>query len=226
MRFAAWPRALLLTPGAGSDRNHPSLLAIEAAVAPLAVARVDFPYRRAGRKRPDATSRMVACVIEEAGALAARAGVPPDQVVLGGRSMGGRMCSMAVAQGLRACGLVLIAYPLHPPGRPQQVRTEHFANLATPCLFISGTKDPFASPRELEDASAGITGPVTHVWIEGAGHELKGGNAAVAAAVRTWLTEHSPSPPDGPGPGVMDVEWGEPPNADAEDGSSLKPGSD
>ena len=86
------PGALLLTPGAGSDRHHPSLVAIEEAVASVAVTRVDFPYRRAGRKAPDPAHRMVACVVEEATALAARAGVPPERVFLGGRSMGGRIC--------------------------------------------------------------------------------------------------------------------------------------
>lgn len=188
MSFPAAPGALLLTPGAGSDRNHPSLVAIEAAVAPIAVARVDFPYRRAGRRSPDRAPRMVACVIDEAAALASRAGVSPQQVVLGGRSMGGRMCSMAVAQGLSAGGLVLIAYPLHPPGRPERLRTEHFPALEVPCLFISGTSDPFATPDELETASALIAAPVSHVWIERAGHELRGADARVAAAVAAWLT--------------------------------------
>lgn len=107
--------------------------------------------------------------------------------------MGGRMCSMAVAQGLPAGGLILIAYPLHPPGRPQHLRTEHFPAITIPCLFISGTRDPFATPGELEAASAAIAGPVTHVWIEGAGHELKGADAKVAASVAAWLTD---SPPD------------------------------
>ncbi len=94
----AEPGALLLAPGAGSDRNHSSLTAIEAAVAPMPVARIDFPYRRAGRKAPDRAPRLVACVVEEAAALAETAGVSPERVVLGGRSMGGRMCSMAVAE--------------------------------------------------------------------------------------------------------------------------------
>ncbi len=187
--LAAPPGALLLTPGAGGDRNHPSLVAIEAAVAPVPVARVDFPYRRAGRRGPDPAPRMVACVREEAAALAARAGVSPRLVVLGGRSMGGRMCSLAVAEGLAAGGLVLIAYPLHPPGRPQRLRTEHFPNIEIPCLFVSGTRDPFATPRELEAASELIAGPVTNIWIEGAGHDLKGADAKVAASVAAWLTD-------------------------------------
>ena len=186
------PGALLLTPGAGSDRTHPSLVAIERAVQPMVVARVDFPYRRAGRKAPDPARRLVACVIEEAATLADRAGVPPDRIVLGGRSMGGRICSMAVAQGLPAAGLALLSYPLHPPGRPDRLRTEHFPALQVPCLFVSGTRDPFASPEELESATALIGGPVTHVWVEGAGHALKGADARVATTVAEWLDEQRP----------------------------------
>ena len=184
--FAEPPGALLLTPGAGSDRNQPSLIAIEAAVS-LPVARVDFPYRKAGRKAPDRAPKLVACVVEEAAALAASAGVSPERVVLGGRSMGGRMCSMAVAEGLAASGLVLISYPLHPPGRPDRMRTDHFPALEVPCLFISGTRDAFGPPAELEAATAHVAGPVTHVWIEGAGHGLKGADARVAATVAAWL---------------------------------------
>ncbi|MDP8975763.1 MAG: dienelactone hydrolase [Actinomycetota bacterium] len=182
------PGALLLTPGAGSDSNHPSLIAIEAAVAPMPVARVDFPYRRAGRKAPDRAPRLVACIVQEATALAARSRLPPERVVLGGRSMGGRMCSMAVAEGLPAGGLVLISYPLHPPGRPERMRTEHFPTVDVPCLFTSGTRDAFATPDELEAATAQIAGAVTQVWIEGAGHGLKGADALVATSVAQWLS--------------------------------------
>ena len=182
------PGALLLTPGAGSDHNHPSLTSIEAAVAPLPVARVDFPYRRAGRKAPDRGPRLVACVVEEAAALAAGAAVSPERVVLGGRSMGGRICSMAVAEGLAAAGLVLISYPLHPPGRPERLRIEHFSAVEVPCLFVSGTRDAFATPDELEAATERITGAVTHVWVEGKGHDLKGSDETVAASVAEWMS--------------------------------------
>ncbi len=188
------PWALLLTPGAGSDRNHSSLIAIEAAVAPMPVARIDFPYRRAGRKAPDRAPRLVACVVEEAATLARTAGVSAERVVLGGRSMGGRMCSMAVAEGLAASGLVLISYPLHPPGRPERMRVDHFPAMNVPCLFISGTRDAFATPTELEAASALVPGPVTHVWIEGAGHGLKGADARVAASVADWLAGSAGNP--------------------------------
>jgi predicted alpha/beta-hydrolase family hydrolase len=179
--------ALLLTPGAGSDRNHRSLVAIEEAVAPLPVARVDFPYRKAGRKAPDRADKLEACVVEEAAMLAASAGVAADTIVLGGRSMGGRMCSMAVAHGLPAAGLVLISYPLHPPGRPERLRTEHLPDIAVPCLFVSGDRDNFGTPDELTAATATIAGPVTHVWIPKGRHDLKGADDDIARVVVEWL---------------------------------------
>jgi hypothetical protein len=165
--------ALLLTPGAGSDREHSTLRGIEAALAPLPTARIDFPYRREGRKAPDRTPKLLACVVEEAEALVERAGVPASSLALGGRSMGGRMCSLAVADGLPAAALVLLSYPLHPPGKPESLRVDHFPRLHLPCLFVSGTRDPFGSPAEMEAHTASIPGPVTHVWIEGAGHDVK-----------------------------------------------------
>ena len=181
------PRALLLTPGAGSGRDHPSLVAIEQAVAPLPVARVDFPYRREGRRAPDRAPKLIACVVEEAARLGGRAGVAADEIVLGGRSMGGRMCSMAVAEGLPAAGLVLVAYPLHAPGRPDRLRAEHFPRLAVACLFVSGDRDTFGTPQELEAATGAIPGPVTHHWITGGRHDLKGADHEVATAVAEWL---------------------------------------
>ncbi len=186
-RKAKGAGALLLFPGAGSPASHPALRAIEAAVKPLPTTRADFPYRKEGRRAPDRPPKLLACVVEEAGKLAKKAAVDPSRVVLGGRSMGGRMCSMAVADGLPAAGLVLIAYPLHPPGR-DQLRIEHFPQIEVPCLFVSGTRDPFGSPDELEHHTKAIKGEVDHVWIEGGRHDLRGADAEVAAAVKGWLS--------------------------------------
>ena len=179
--------ALLLAPGAGSDRNHPTSVAVEARVAPLPVARMDFPYRKAGRKAPDRAPVLLDAVREEAAALVASAGIRPARLGLGGRSMGGRMCSMAVADGLPASALVLLSYPLHPPGRPDKLRIEHLPALRVPCLFVSGTKDPFGTPDEIEAHAATIAGSVTFVWVEGAGHEWRRRDDAVAQVVADWL---------------------------------------
>ena len=179
--------AVLLFPGAGTGADHPSLVALEAALAPLPVVRADFPYRREGRRAPDRAPKLVACVVEEAGLLAERAAVAPDRIVLGGRSMGGRMCSMAVADGLPAAGLVLIAYPLHPPGKPENLRIEHLHRIEVPCLFISGTRDPFGTPEELERHTAAIPADVQLHWIDGARHDLKRADDEIAEVVRAWV---------------------------------------
>jgi predicted alpha/beta-hydrolase family hydrolase len=175
-------RAVLLTPGASATRDSSALVAIDRALAAqgVVVERIDLPASRPGPKVDQA-------IVAGAAAVAERAGVGAGRVVLGGRSFGGRMCSMAVAAGLPALGLALISYPLHPPGRPEQLRVEHLPRLDVPCLFVSGTRDPFATPAELEAATGTIPGPVTHVWIEGGGHGLSGRDGAVAAAVRDWV---------------------------------------
>jgi len=194
-RRAKAPRvgALLLAPGAGASSQSPSLVAIEAAVAPLPVERMDFPYRLAGRKAPDRPPVLLDAVRAAAAGLVERAGVAPDRLALGGRSMGGRMCSMAVADGLPAAALVLVAYPLHPPGRPDNLRTAHLPALAVPCLFVQGTRDPFGSPDELTAATATIPGPVTHEWIDGGRHDLKGADRRIGELVAAWLSGLGPS---------------------------------
>jgi uncharacterized protein len=180
---------LLLAPGAGADRDQPTLVALDqAAVAAGAVVeRMDFPYRLAGRRAPDREPVLLAAVREAASGLAVRAGLEPGRLVLGGRSMGGRMCSMAVADGLAALGLALISYPLHPPGRPDRLRVAHFGRLEVPCLFVSGTRDAFGTQEELERETAAIPGPVTRVWIDGKDHGLRGADERVCDAVVGWL---------------------------------------
>lgn len=180
--------ALLLTPGAGSGSDHPTLLAVEDAVAPLPTARIDFPYRLEGRPFPDRPPRLIGTIRDALDDLVRAHDVAPDAVVLGGRSMGGRMCSMAVAEGLPAAGLVLISYPLHPPKKPEKLRTEHLPDVDVPCLFISGTRDDFGTPDELERAHDLVAGPVTVVWVEGGRHELKKVDDQIVAAIVNWLT--------------------------------------
>jgi uncharacterized protein len=182
-------RALLLTPGASAGRDQSALVAMDEAVSPLGVAvqRIDFPYRLAGRRAPDKPAVLVATVVDAAIGLADAVGTTTDAVALGGRSMGGRMCSMAVAEGLPAAALVLVSYPLHPPGRPDRPRTEHLSRLTVPCLFVSGTRDAFGTPDELEGATGSIPGEVTHHWIDGGDHGLRRRDSEVAEVVAGWL---------------------------------------
>ncbi len=177
----------MLTPGAGSGRDHHTLVALERAMAPLPVARVDFPYRRAGRRAPDRQPVLVQSVVEDARAFAASTPAPAREIAFGGRSMGGRICSIAVAEGLPAAGLILISYPLHPPGKPDALRVGHFPDIDVPCLFISGDRDSFGTRDELEAATKAISGPVTHVWVDKGRHELNNVDDQIVAAVNAWL---------------------------------------
>lgn len=178
--------ALLLAPGAGADREHHTLCAVADALAPFPVERMDFPARKAGRKGVDRAPVAIAAVVEEAAHLTAAARIRENRLVLGGRSFGGRMCSMAVAQGLPAAGLVLLSYPLHPPGKPGTLRVEHFSELDVPCLFISGEKDPFGSPAEFERQLKSIPGDVTYIVVPGA-HDPRGQDDVIAEHVRAWI---------------------------------------
>jgi uncharacterized protein len=183
------PAGLVITPGASAGRGHSGLVAIDDALAAngVTVDRVEFPGQAAGKRRTDPPAVCIATVRRSAGELATRLGVTVGRVAVGGRSFGGRMCSMAVAEGLRARALVLVSYPLHPPGRPHQLRSDHFSDLKVPCLFVSGRRDAFATPDELERETATIPGPVTLAFING-DHGLRKSESEAAAIVADWLS--------------------------------------
>jgi uncharacterized protein len=179
---------LILTPGASAGRQQSGLVAIDEAVTPtgVAVERVEFPGQAAGKRRTDPPAVCIETVRTATAALAERLSVPTGRIAIGGRSFGGRMCSLAAAEGLRVAALVLVSYPLHPPGRPERLRTEHFGALDLPCLFVSGRRDAFASPEELERETAAIPGPVTIHFVDG-DHSLRKSEAEVADIVAAWL---------------------------------------
>ncbi len=161
---------LLLTHGAGGGAGQHTLVALEESLD-LPVRRVEFGYRREGRRFPDRAPKLIAEVRLAAEAFAADLGTTAARLVLGGRSMGGRMCSMAVAEGLPASGLVLLSYPLHPPGKPDKLRVEHFGDIDVPTLFVNGDRDPFGTPEEFAAHVDAIAGEVTVHWLEGQGHD-------------------------------------------------------
>ena len=181
---------VLLYPGAGSDSAHPSLVAIERWIAPHRCVRADFPYRKQGRRAPDRAPTLLASIRD------VLVDLPSDEpLVMGGRSMGGRMCSMiaAGADGLPAPanlrGLVLISYPLHPPGKPDQLRVEHLAAIGVPTLFISGSRDTFGTPDEIRRWTATMPrrAGVQHLFVEGKGHDLKGADHTIAGAFLDFM---------------------------------------
>jgi predicted alpha/beta-hydrolase family hydrolase len=184
------PAGLVVTPGASAGRDQSGLLAIDHALSAkgIAVERVEFPSQAAGRRRTDPSAVCIATVRQAAEALASRLGVSTGRIAVGGRSFGGRMSSMAVAEGLEARALVLVSYPLHPPGKPDRLRTSHFPDVQVPCLFISGRRDAFASPDELERETASIPGAVTLAFVDG-DHGLRKSEDEVAAIVADWVSQ-------------------------------------
>lgn len=166
------PSGLLLTHGAGGDSSHRLLVALEEHLQ-LPVYRMDFPYRKEGRKAPDRAPKLMAALHDEVEIAAETLGVRADRLAFGGRSMGGRICSMAIAEGLPASAVVLLSYPLHPPGKPDRLRIEHFPDLTVPTLFVNGDRDPFGTPDELDAHIGAIAGPTQVHWLEGQRHDPK-----------------------------------------------------
>ena len=171
------PLGLILTPGASADREHSTLVAIEQGIPDLAVRRLTLGTTSV----PRAVTKIVAAGAE----LAEELGVKPHRIAYGGRSFGGRSCSVAVAEGLPAAALVLLSYPLHPPGKPDKLRVDHFGDIGVKTLFLSGEKDPFDSPSEFAEHVPSVAGPTTLAWVSGA-HSPKD-EPAIVDAVRTWL---------------------------------------
>jgi len=197
-------RAVLLAHGAGADMNAAALTVVADALADARIPslRFDFPYRAAGRRAPDRAPVLEVAVREAATELARRAQVPLDRLVLGGRSMGGRIASMVAGDRddpIPALGLALLGYPLHPPGKPETLRVEHFSRLSMPVLFVSGTRDAFGTPAELQRHAKKIKGRVTFSWVETGDHGFKPLKASgmtasealtgVAAAVVEFTTQ-------------------------------------
>jgi predicted alpha/beta-hydrolase family hydrolase len=161
---AGW--TFVYAPGAGSNVHDPfgTFACRELAGRGVRCVRFQFPYQEALRRTADRNS-----VLEATWRAVIDAVRDSERLVIGGRSMGGRIASQVVAQGIEADALALFAYPLHPPGRPERRRDEHLPAIGVPTLFCSGTSDAFASPEELAEAAALVPKSRVHL-LEGADH--------------------------------------------------------
>jgi hypothetical protein len=164
---------LIVGHGAGAGMDHPFIVGFCDAVAAegIAAVRFNFPYMEAGRRSPDQAKNAIAAFRSVFEVVLERGG--GRQVLGGGKSYGGRIASMAAAEGMPAAALVFLGYPLHPPGKPDQIRDEHLYGLSIPMLFLHGTKDPFADPARLANVVARLGDRATLVDIEGAGHSFE-----------------------------------------------------
>jgi predicted alpha/beta-hydrolase family hydrolase len=173
--------ALVLTHGAGGNAQAPLLRALgdTFASAGYTVLRCNLPYRQArsfGPPGPGDAARDRAGLKNAAAAIQKLMGFSKHKearIFLGGHSYGGRQSSMLCAEEPDlVAGLLLLSYPLHPPRRPKQQRTQHLPDLRTPTLFVQGTRDPFGSIEEIQRAIKMIPAKTKLLTIEGAGHDL------------------------------------------------------
>ncbi len=170
--FGSGRTVIVLGHGAGGNRRTPQLVRFAESLAASGrrVLLYDFPYTDRGRRAPDppdvleATTRAVGDF--------ARASLGAARLVHGGRSMGGRIASQAVAAGAPADGLVFLGYPLHPPGKPGQLRDRHLPRIDVPMLFVQGTRDTFARPDLLDAVLGRLGGKATLHRVEGGDHSL------------------------------------------------------
>jgi predicted alpha/beta-hydrolase family hydrolase len=182
---------VVLTHGAGGNCAMPLLVTVAMAfcAAGYDVLRCDLPFRQ---RRPKGPPSPAGAAADRAGlreAVTALRAIAPGRMILGGQSYGGRQATMLAADEPHLVdALLLFSYPVHPPGKPERLRTEHFPRLQVPCIFVHGTADPFGSPDELRAALALIAAPTQALVVEGAGHNLKRGRfdlgAVVTATVR------------------------------------------
>lgn len=191
--------SLVIAHGAGSGMDHPFLVGFTSAMNDEGVAtmRFNFPYMEAGRRSPDSAPAAVAAWRAAADVAVKRSGATP--VFVGGKSYGGRIASMAVAEGMPAAGLVFLGYPLHAPGRPDRIRDEHLYSLGVPMLFVQGTGDAFADPKLLARVLKKLGAKAEHHPIEGGDHSfnVRGAKrdartvgASVAPIVAAFIREH------------------------------------
>ncbi len=178
--------SLVLTHGAGSNCQSPLLVAVAQAVqsAGFHVLRCDLAFRQARKSGPPHPSQAAADREGLRSAVEALRRVSAGRVCLGGHSYGGRQASMLAAEHPElAERLLLLSYPLHPPRKPEQLRTAHFAAVRTPALFVHGDNDPFGTPAEMETALSALGAPHRLSIVNGAGHDLNRGKFDLAAQI-------------------------------------------
>jgi predicted alpha/beta-hydrolase family hydrolase len=195
--------SLVVAHGAGAGMDHPFLTGFTRATNDLGVAtlRFNFSYLEAGRRSTDPAP--VAISAWRAAFEAARSRArDAEPVWVGGKSFGGRIASMAVAEGMPAAGLVFLGYPLHPPGKPDRLRADHLFEIRVPMLFLQGSADPFATRAVLEPVIERLGARATLHTIDGGGHSLEVSRredprevgASLAPIVVAFIREHPAGP--------------------------------
>ena len=164
---------VVLAHGAGGNMHQAPLPHLQSLLAAngFDCARFNFPYAQRGRRAPDAAPRLLATWRAVLALLESR--LTPSRVVLGGRSMGGRMASVLVSEGRTADGLLLLGYPLHPVGKPERLRDAHFEAIDCRCLFVQGTRDRLCEPALLSRSLPRLRGEVSLYEVDEGDHSFK-----------------------------------------------------
>jgi uncharacterized protein len=166
---------LLLAHGAGASQTHPWMVAASQAlcVRGIDVVTFNFPYAEAKRRAPDKNDVLEATWRAAIDTVRARGDAAHGRLFIGGKSMGGRIATQVAASGdVDVDGLVLLGYPLHPPGNPQRLRAAHLASVRAPMLFVQGSRDAFGTPQELAPHIEKLGGRASVFVVEGGDHSL------------------------------------------------------
>lgn len=179
------PNGILLAHGAGTNQDHPAMTALREGLARAGhtVLSFNYPYTERGVKAPDRAAKLIECHRGAADFFRPQVG----RLFLAGRSMGGRIATMLVAEGDQAEGIALYSYPLHPAGKPENLRVAHLPEVHVPLLFIQGTRDPLARLELFEKHIATLTNADV-VLLEGAGHGARGGGWNVERLTERYVT--------------------------------------
>jgi predicted alpha/beta-hydrolase family hydrolase len=158
--------------GAGGNMNDRGILQTANALRArgFGVVRFNFVYSEKKSRRPDPMPRLKQCL--SAVIARAREELSPKMLIIGGRSMGGRAASMLASEGFDCDGLLLLAYPLHPPGKPEQLRDAHLPAIKVPVICFNGTRDPFCTPALMEQVLKTVKTDWEMHWVEGADHSF------------------------------------------------------
>jgi predicted alpha/beta-hydrolase family hydrolase len=191
---------LVLGHGAGAGRHHPFMVSTAAALARrgIDVVTFNFPYMEQKRRVPDRAPVLESCFRAAVAAAVHRDSLRGRTLFIGGKSMGGRMATHLAAQGVeQLAGVIALGYPLHPPGKPEQVRSAHLPGISAPVLIMQGERDAFGTPAELAPVIKTMSAPVTLQVVPGGDHSLavrgQSKNEAfetIATVVADWVRGH------------------------------------
>lgn len=193
---------IILAHGAGAGQRHPFIAGVarQLAKAGVDVWTFDFPYMEQKRRAPDRAPVLEDC-FRQVIAFARESAGAPEALFIGGKSMGGRIATHLAAQADQLAGVFALGYPLHPPGKPEQLRTAHLGSIRVPVLIVQGERDAFGTPAELGQAIGAMKARVTLEVVEGGDHSLatRGRSADqlyewLAAVITKWARSIDSSP--------------------------------